>query len=73
MPKRWGWHPDLGLGEQPIPKVWWEVVGYTGQDAGKMGFEVAYGYLGCIALVASWWHHFHVKFAYLTDVVLIVF
>ncbi len=21
---------DLGLWEQPIPKVWWKVVGYTG-------------------------------------------
>jgi hypothetical protein len=37
------------LWEQPIPKVWWKVVGYTGQDADEMGFKVAYGYFGCIA------------------------
>jgi hypothetical protein len=23
-------HRDIGLWEQPIPKVWWKVVGYTG-------------------------------------------
>ncbi len=45
--------------EQPIPKVWWKVVGYTGQDAEEMGFEGVCGYLGCVASVASWWHQFH--------------
>jgi hypothetical protein len=38
-----------------------------------MGFEVAYGYLSCIASVASWWHTFHVQFAHVTDVILHVF
>jgi hypothetical protein len=38
-----------------------------------MGFEVAYGYLGCVASVASWWHQFYVKFARVTDVILHVF
>jgi hypothetical protein len=64
---------DLGLWEQLIPKVWWKVVGYTGQDPEKMGFKVAYGYLGCIALVASQWYQFHVKIACVMDVIFHVF
>ncbi len=61
---------DLGLREQSIPKVRWKVVGYTGQDAEEIGFDVVYGYLGCVALVASWRHQFHVKFARVADVIL---
>jgi hypothetical protein len=38
-----------------------------------MGFEVAYGYLGCIVSVACWWHQFHVQFACVIDVILHVF
>ncbi len=38
-----------------------------------MGFEVAYGYLGCIASVASWWHQFHIQFARVMDVILCAF
>ncbi len=34
---------DLGMWEQPIPKVWWKDIGYTGQDAEEMGFESVYG------------------------------
>ncbi len=64
---------DLGLWKQSIPKVWWKVAGYTGQDTEEMGFEVVYGYLSCIVLVASWWHQHHVKFAHVTDVILHVF
>jgi hypothetical protein len=61
---------DLGLWAQPIPQVWWEVVGYTDQDAEKMGFEVAYGNHGCIASVASWRHLFDIQFARVTNVIL---
>jgi hypothetical protein len=61
------------LWEQPIPKVWWKVVGFTGQDAEEMGFELAYGYLSCIASMASWWHQLHVRFANVMDVILHVF
>jgi hypothetical protein len=43
------------------------------KDTEEIGFEVAYGYLGCIASVVSWWHQFHVKFAHITDVILHVF
>jgi hypothetical protein len=32
-----------------------------------------YGYLGCIASVATWWHQFHIQFACVTDVILHVF
>ncbi len=64
---------DLGLWEQSIPKVWWKVGGYTGKDAEEMGFEVAYGYLGCVASVASWWYQFHVQFARVMDGILHVF
>ncbi len=56
-----------------IPKVLWNSVVYTGQDAEEMGFEVAYGYLGCIVSVTSWWHQFHVQFAHVTDMILHVF
>ncbi len=35
-----------------------------------MGFEVAYGYLGCVASVATWWHQFHIQFAHVTNVIL---
>ncbi len=38
-----------------------------------MGIEIAYGYLGCIASVAIWWHQFHIKFAHVTNVILHVF
>ncbi len=38
-----------------------------------MGFEVVYGYLGCIASVATWWHQFHIQFARVTNVILHVF
>ncbi len=38
-----------------------------------MGFEVAYGYLGCITSVAAWWHQFHIQFVCVTDVILHVF
>jgi hypothetical protein len=40
------------LWEQPIPKVWWKVIGYTGQDAEEMGFEVVHGILAAL----HWWH-----------------
>jgi hypothetical protein len=61
------------LWEQPIPEVWWKVVGYTGYDAEEVGFEIAYGYLGCVASVATWWHLFHIQFARVTNVILHVF
>jgi hypothetical protein len=65
---------DLDLWEQPIPKVWWKVVSYTGQDAEEVGFKVMYdGSLSCIESVASQWHYFHVEFKCVTDVVLHVF
>ncbi len=35
-----------------------------------MGFEIVYGYLGCIASVAAWWHQFHIQFACVTNVIL---
>ncbi len=38
-----------------------------------MCFEVVYGYLGCIASVATWWHQFHIQFARVTNVILHVF
>ncbi len=38
-----------------------------------MGFEVAYGYFGCVASVATWWHQFHIQFAHVTNVILHVF
>jgi hypothetical protein len=38
-----------------------------------VGFEVAYGYLGCVASVATWWHQFHIQFACVTNVILHVF
>jgi hypothetical protein len=38
-----------------------------------VGFENAYGYLGCIASVATWWHQFHIQFARVTNVILHVF
>ncbi len=38
-----------------------------------MCFEVVYGYLGCIASVATWWHQFHIQFACVTNVILHVF
>jgi hypothetical protein len=38
-----------------------------------VGFEVAYGYLGCIASVAAWWHQFHIQLAHVTNVILHVF
>jgi hypothetical protein len=34
-----------------------------------MGFEVAYGHLSCIPLMASWWHQFHAKLVCVADVV----
>ncbi len=34
-----------------------------------MGFEVAYGHLGCIPLMASRWHQFHVELVCVADVV----
>ncbi len=34
-----------------------------------MGFEVAYGHLSCIPLMASQWHQFHVKLVCVADVV----
>ena len=30
--------------------------GYASQDAEEVGFEVAYGHLGCIALVTFSWY-----------------
>ncbi len=50
-----------------------KVIGYTCQDTEEMGFEVVYGYRGCITLVASRWHQFHIKFASVADVILHVF
>jgi hypothetical protein len=38
-----------------------------------VGFEVAYGYLSCVASVATWWHQFHIHFARVTNVILYVF
>ncbi len=38
-----------------------------------MCFKVAYGYLGCIASVATWRHQFHIQFARVTNVILHVF
>jgi hypothetical protein len=38
-----------------------------------VGFEVVYGYLGCVASVATWWHQYHIQFARVTDVILHVF
>jgi hypothetical protein len=38
-----------------------------------VGFEVVYGYLGCIASVATWWHQFYIQFARVTNVILHVF
>ncbi len=38
-----------------------------------MGFEVAYGYLGCVVSVAAWWHQFHIQFAPVTNVILHIF
>jgi hypothetical protein len=38
-----------------------------------VGFEVAYGYLACIASLATWWHQFHIQFARVTNVILHVF
>jgi hypothetical protein len=38
-----------------------------------VGLEVAYGYLGCIMSVATWWHQFHIQFARVTNVILHVF
>jgi hypothetical protein len=35
-----------------------------------VGFEIANGYLGCIASVAAWWHQFHIQFACVTNVIL---
>ncbi len=35
-----------------------------------MGFEVAYGHLGCVALMAARWYQFHVKLAFVADVIL---
>jgi hypothetical protein len=34
-----------------------------------MGFEVAYGHLSCIPLMASWRHQFHVELVCVVDVV----
>ncbi len=34
-----------------------------------MGFEVAYGHLSCIPLMASRWHQFHVELVCVADVV----
>jgi hypothetical protein len=64
--------PDFGLLEQLIPKVWWKVVGYTSKDAEEMGCKGAYGYLGCVASMSSWWHQFHVQFAPFTDVICVI-
>ncbi len=38
-----------------------------------MGFEVVYGYLGCVASVATWWHQIHILFARVMNVILYVF
>jgi hypothetical protein len=35
-----------------------------------VAFEVVYGYLGCVASVASWWHQFHIQFAHVANVIL---
>ncbi len=59
--------------EQPIPEVWWKVVSYTGSDAENVAFEIAYGYLSCVASVATWWHQFHIQFARVMNVNLHVF
>jgi hypothetical protein len=32
-----------------------EIVGHACQNADEMCFEVAYGHLCCIAMVATWW------------------
>jgi hypothetical protein len=38
-----------------------------------VGFDVAYGYLGCVASVATWWHLFHIQFTPVTNVILHIF
>jgi hypothetical protein len=38
-----------------------------------VGFEVAYGYLGCVVSVATWWRQFHIQFARVTKLILHVF
>jgi hypothetical protein len=35
-----------------------------------VGFEIAYGYLSCVASVAAWWHQFPIQFARVTNVIL---
>jgi hypothetical protein len=48
---------------------WWKVVGDSCEYAEEMGFEVAYGHLSCIPLMASRWHQFHVKLVCVADVI----
>jgi hypothetical protein len=60
-------------GSSQPPEVWWKVLGYIGKDAEEVSFEVACGYLGCIASVATWWHQFHIQFARVTNMILHVF
>ncbi len=38
-----------------------------------MGCEVVYGYLGCVASVAMWWHQFHIQFAHVKNVIRHIF
>jgi hypothetical protein len=35
-----------------------------------VSFEIAYGYLSCIAPVAAWWHQFHIQYARVMNVIL---
>ena len=52
------------------PKGLGEVICNPSQVAEAMGFKVVYRHLGCIALMASWGHQFHVKLTHVADVVL---